>query len=194
MYRLSSARESLIPRLMAIKNLIFINANRIVRGWKGDYPRERPENMSVIHDYSHAFAEAFPAERLVDLLTWSEDEVKIYTCDNLHLTEAGSDYIYDALLQRMFGGVMPLKIQSIGGGKNVANMLDVAKSQEDCHIELNRISAELLLDPAKALQKVEGNLAGKIETCLSRTRDDDPARQHFLRVRQFVKERQGGAA
>ncbi len=101
MYPLEDGVEQLGSRLAAIPNLIFINANRIVPGWRGDYPRERPTNMSIIHDYSSRFAAKFPSERIVDLMEWGDAEVQRYTCDNLHLTEAGSDWIYEKLMERL---------------------------------------------------------------------------------------------
>lgn len=99
MYRLSSAREKLIPFLVDIPNLIFINSNRFVSKWDGDYPRNRPSNMSITHDYSAAFAEMFPSDRLINLLIWTDSDVKKYTCDNIHLTKSGSDFIYEELIR-----------------------------------------------------------------------------------------------
>lgn len=101
MYPLEAGVENLASRLKAVPNLIFINANRIVPGWRGDYPRERPENMSLIHDYSIRFAAQFPENRSVNLMEWDNEAVKRYTCDNLHLTKAGSDWIYERLMERM---------------------------------------------------------------------------------------------
>lgn len=101
MYPLEAGVERLATKLAAIPNLIFITANKIVSGWRGDYSRERPANMSIVHDYSARFAASFPAERVIDLMVWSEVEVQRYTCDNLHLTEAGSDWIYDKLMERL---------------------------------------------------------------------------------------------
>lgn len=101
MYPLERVDDNILPRLTSIPNLIFINANRFVPGWRGDYKKERPENMSVVHQYSRAFANGFPPDRIIDLLQWSEDDVRIYTCDNLHLSEAGSDWIYENLMKKI---------------------------------------------------------------------------------------------
>ncbi len=101
MYPLEAGVEKLASRLSSIPNLIFITANRFIPGWRGDYPRERPANMSIVHEYSTRFAASFPAERVIDLMAWDEVEVQRYTCDNLHLTEAGSDWIYDKLMERL---------------------------------------------------------------------------------------------
>jgi len=99
MYSVEMARRSLLPRLSAIPNLIFITANRFVDGWNGDYRRQRPTNIVLSHDYSDLFAEMLPLDRVIDLRQWSNDEVKIYTCDNLHLTQRGSDFIYERIMK-----------------------------------------------------------------------------------------------
>ncbi len=100
MYSLEMAVNSLIPLLASINNLIFINANRIVPGWDGDFMRGRPENINVIEKYSNLFAEKLilSGVDLVDLREWSFEDVKYFTCDNMHLTKHGSDFIYDKIL------------------------------------------------------------------------------------------------
>lgn len=100
MYGLEMARKSLLPYLKAIPNLIFISANRFVPGWEGDFKRGRPENISITHQYSDLFAESLleAGRDVLDLRQWSNDEIKTYTCDNIHLTEKGSDWIYQRLL------------------------------------------------------------------------------------------------
>lgn len=98
LYSLDMAKSNLVPRLAAIPNLIFISANRFVEGWKGDYKKQRPDNMSLTHAYSDLFSEALPVDRVIDLRKWSAEEVKVYTCDNLHLTQRGSDFIYGKIM------------------------------------------------------------------------------------------------
>lgn len=205
MYRLSAARERLIPRLAAMSNLIFINANRIARGWKGDYPRERPANMDIIHDYSRAFAEAFPGERLVDLMEWSEEDVKIMTCDNLHLTEAGNAYIHNALLKRIFatekfsetvgevdGGARSNGWRKAGAGNTgvtLADRYEANAGQTTPALFLSRAAAELLLKPGVTLRQIDGPLAANIADCLTHAGQDDPVRKHFVDVLNFTRGR-----
>lgn len=103
MYSMDMARRSLLPRLAAISNLIFITANRFVPGWNGDYRRQRPANIgAVVHPLSTLFAELLPPGRVIDLTQWSNDEAKVYTCDNLHLTRHGSDFVYERIME-IFG-------------------------------------------------------------------------------------------
>lgn len=101
MYGLDMARQELIPTLAEIPNLIFVTANRFVPGWEGDFKRGRPANIRITEQYSDLFATelARTGVPLVDLREWSLDEVKVYTCDNIHLTERGSDYIYERLMK-----------------------------------------------------------------------------------------------
>ncbi|MFO1337523.1 MAG: 6-hydroxymethylpterin diphosphokinase MptE-like protein [Burkholderiaceae bacterium] len=101
MYGLEMAREALIPKLNAIPNLIFISANRFVPGWRGDYRRERPSNISLTHAYSDAFCQGLSNAKVIDLGQWTSEQVKALTCDNLHLTRAGSDHIYERLMAAM---------------------------------------------------------------------------------------------
>lgn len=107
MYSIEMARDKLIPRLTSIPNLIFINANRFVPGWEGDFKRGRPLNISIAESYSEMFAHELERAGvcLVNLLDWSHDEIKVFTCDNIHLTKSGSDYIYEKLINMM--GVSP---------------------------------------------------------------------------------------
>lgn len=193
MYRLVAAREKLIPILAAIPNLVFINANRIVPGWRGDYPRERPANMALIHDYSNAFAEAFPSDRLINLMNWSEEEVKLYTCDNLHLTKAGSDYIHDALLDILFGqsgaSAATHHRQGETAQQTAASLMTAPPAHRNAADLLRSTAAELLLDPSKALADVNGPLADAISASLAHTVQDDPLRQHFLKVLAHAKAR-----
>ena len=101
MYGLDHAKDVLLPELQKIDNLIFINSNRFVPGWEGDYTRGRPENISVTEEYSQLFFDVLGPEKTINLLDWEEEEVKKYTCDNLHLTKAGSDWVYEEVLRRI---------------------------------------------------------------------------------------------
>jgi len=93
--------EVLGPQLAEIDNLIFINANRIVEKWNGDYPKLRPLNISLIHKYSDCISKHFPKDRIVDLSLWSEEEINTYTCDNMHLTKAGNEYIFEEIVEKL---------------------------------------------------------------------------------------------
>jgi len=99
LYSLDMAKEYLLPALKKIPNLIWIGGNRIVPGWRGNYWKERPANISFIEMYFNLFASEL--EHVVDLMGWSYDEIKRYTFDNMHPNKEGSDYIYEQLLQKI---------------------------------------------------------------------------------------------
>lgn len=101
MYSLEQAVEKLAPRLAEIPNLIFINSNRFVPGWEGDYTKGRPKNIGITEAYSRAICDSLPKDRVIDLLQWDARRVTEFTCDNLHLTKEGSDWIHDEIIERI---------------------------------------------------------------------------------------------
>ncbi len=101
MYSLEMAKASLIPRLAALPNLLFINSNRFCTEWNGDYWKARPSNIHLTEAYSELFARSLPRNQVIDLLEWQESDVRRFTCDNLHLSESGNDYIYEQIMRRL---------------------------------------------------------------------------------------------
>lgn len=102
MYSLTMAEKDLLPRLADIPNLVFINSNRFVPNWEGDFKKGRPQNIAITHKYSDLFTQYLAkTAKVIDLRTWSNEDVKRYTCDNLHVTEAGNNYIYGELVSTL---------------------------------------------------------------------------------------------
>lgn len=99
LYSLEMLKASLLPRLQSIPNLIFVSSNTFSDGWQGDYPKPRPQNIHMIEDYSRVLCEGL--EHVVNLHQWSDAQVRHFTCDNLHLTKEGSDWIYLRLMEAM---------------------------------------------------------------------------------------------
>jgi hypothetical protein len=131
MYGISQAEEKLLPQLMEIPNLIFINSNKFVPGWEGDYKKDRPKNISLTEEYSRLFRDKIGKHRTIDLLAWDPEEVRKYTCDNLHLTEQGSNWIYDRILQMISGDIeAPAEIRKnksillIGNGPSTKKLIE----------------------------------------------------------------------
>lgn len=90
-----------IPYLKTLENkLIFINSNKCVKGWEGNYilknKNGRPNNINIIEEYSKQTVGKF--ENYIDLLKWNVNDVKKYTIDNMHLSFEGSEYIYNKLI------------------------------------------------------------------------------------------------
>jgi hypothetical protein len=95
-------KKVVIPYLQKYNNkLIFINSNKIVKGWEGNYininPYGRPKNINIIHEYANINKDKF--SNIVDLLSWNENDVKNYTIDNMHLTYEGSEYIFNKIIK-----------------------------------------------------------------------------------------------
>lgn len=97
MYSLNMLEDFLIPELKKIPNLIWISSNKIVPDWNGNYFKERPSNINIIEKYSEKMTEKLPW--VIDLNKWDFEEVKRYTCDNMHLSKEGNDYIYNKLME-----------------------------------------------------------------------------------------------
>ncbi|MFC1462248.1 glycosyltransferase family 2 protein [Verrucomicrobiota bacterium] len=87
MFSLEMAECSLLPRLLDIPNLVWVGCNKFVKGWEGNYFRERPANMSIVEGYSELFCKSLPD--CIDLSDWSDEDIRKYTCDNIHLTVRG---------------------------------------------------------------------------------------------------------
>lgn len=99
LYSVGMAEDSLVPLLKEFNNLIFINANKIVSGWHGDYPRgARPPNANMVLEYSNIFNERLGG---VNVAGWSDCEVMRYTHDNVHLNKLGNEYILNEILERI---------------------------------------------------------------------------------------------
>jgi hypothetical protein len=92
MFSIEMAEKHLIPKLSKIKNLIWIGCNNFVDGWEGNYPKARPKNIKLVEEYSRIFIRKLPHS--IDLSDWSEEEVRIFTYDNIHLTKAGSHEVF----------------------------------------------------------------------------------------------------
>jgi hypothetical protein len=79
---------------------IYIGSNGICDGWEGDYLRVnkagRPKNINIIKEYTKQYTGNF--KYMINLLDWSDEEIKKYTVDNMHLTIEGSEWIYEKLI------------------------------------------------------------------------------------------------
>lgn len=99
MYSMEMAKKNLLPILKKIPNLLWISHNKIVPNWKGNYWKERPENINIIEQYSNLFLSELP--NTINLMIWDFDEVKKFTFDNMHPNKFGSDFIYDSIEQKI---------------------------------------------------------------------------------------------
>ena len=96
MYSPEMARRQLLPLVKQIPHVIWISSNRIVPNWRGNYWKDRPDNIGLIEEYSNLFAAEL--ESVVNLMSWSLEEVKLCTFDNIHPNQMGSDRIFEMIL------------------------------------------------------------------------------------------------
>jgi len=129
--------------LSKFDNLFFINANNIVDGWEGNFKRGRPKNISIIHEYSSIVSGFFPPSRLINISQWTDNEIKVYTCDNMHLTNKGSDWVMEEIVKKLnlskktdwdikkesIEKSMNLKIDSLLDFKNIETFRGVKKNK-----------------------------------------------------------------
>jgi hypothetical protein len=101
MYSVDMGRKKVIPWLKKFDNLIFINANRVLPDWNGDHKKGRPANMNITHEYADLFANKLVGERVVNIADWDREKIQKYTCDNIHFTELGSNYVFEKLCEIM---------------------------------------------------------------------------------------------
>lgn len=96
MFSLEMAEKKLIPYLNGISNLVFIGCNHFVRGWEGNYFRERPRNIHIVEKYSKLFCTKL--QNVIDISDWDDETIKRNTYDNIHLTKDGSEEIQKRIL------------------------------------------------------------------------------------------------
>lgn len=94
--------KKVIPFLQKLNHkLLYINSNRICPNWEGNYikknPIGRPNNINVIEKYSLLTRNKF--SNYIDLMKWTDLEVKKYTIDNMHLTFEGSEYLFQEIIK-----------------------------------------------------------------------------------------------
>ncbi|XOV72637.1 MAG: hypothetical protein ACFHW5_05485 [Verrucomicrobiota bacterium] len=94
LYSIDFFKEKILPVLTKRKNIIYIGVNPVLTNWRGNYFRERPKNINVILDYDKLLTEAIPSIRIRN---WTKNQIKNFTVDNIHLSEAGMLFLNDQL-------------------------------------------------------------------------------------------------
>ncbi|MEM7364094.1 MAG: hypothetical protein AAF525_08710 [Pseudomonadota bacterium] len=87
--------DAIIEQLQQIPQLIWIGCHGIVSDWRGNYWKERPEDLPVIVDYSRRFSARLPG--LLDIEDWTDDEIMANSYDNIHLNKAGLGLVQSLL-------------------------------------------------------------------------------------------------
>lgn len=92
-------QQSVIPKLLEVENLILIGCSPVLTDWQGNYWRERPKNMEMILAYS-ALCQA-KITHFVDYSAWTAEQIKTYTIDNIHLSQAGFDLTHKEIKRHL---------------------------------------------------------------------------------------------
>jgi hypothetical protein len=97
--------DEVIPALARLPNLIWINSNRFVSGWNGNYSKGRPLNIDeVVSHFDGLMRNHVP--HTVDLTHWTDREIREYTIDNIHFTRTGFAQIFQ-LINRELMTIIP---------------------------------------------------------------------------------------
>jgi hypothetical protein len=98
LYSSDYLRSSILPRLLDIPNLVWIDSNHFVPGWEGNYSRGRPANIQeFVSRFEDIMVDQLP--HVVDLKGWSPEEVKQRTIDNIHFTLQGFAVVAESIAQ-----------------------------------------------------------------------------------------------
>ncbi|MBI2259907.1 MAG: hypothetical protein HYU67_13540 [Flavobacteriia bacterium] len=96
LYSTKYLESHIIPHLKKIKNLIWINSNKFVFGWEGNYTKGRPKNiMQTVNDFDSVMS--YHIKNFIDLKSWDDNTIKDLTIDNIHFTKEGFYEIYQLI-------------------------------------------------------------------------------------------------
>lgn len=85
----------ILKELKQIDNLIYIGLNKVLDNWDGNYNKKRPQNINTILDFNSILIDSL--ENIIDISSWSEEEIKKYTVDNIHLSSNGFKHIKEEI-------------------------------------------------------------------------------------------------
>ena len=111
LYSTDFLEHQILPELMALPRLIWINANHFVPGWDGNYTRGRPANIDqVVTEFDAVMQHHLPT--VIDIKgAWTPAQVQQLTIDNVHFTKAGFDKLFglvDGAVEDILGQGRPL--------------------------------------------------------------------------------------
>lgn len=74
------------------QNIIWIGVNKVLSDWNGNYEKNRPSNINNIIKYQNVIDNSFNG-KIISLSSLSDQDIKKYTVDNIHLSLDGFSYI-----------------------------------------------------------------------------------------------------
>lgn len=86
--------------LLSIPKLIWVSCNPVDLNWSGNYRRNRPTNINIVNEKSRVLIKLLNDKtEVIDLTNLTLDEVREYTCDNIHLSAKGMKMIENSIYQ-----------------------------------------------------------------------------------------------
>lgn len=99
LYSIDFLKDIVIPKLLAIPGLIWINSNHFVPNWNGNHSKGRPANIDeVVSAYDHIVSSML---NTIDLKGWSNEEVMKFTVDNIHFSKVGFKEVQNRIFQKL---------------------------------------------------------------------------------------------
>ena len=93
----------IVNKLNSINNLIWISCNPIDLNWRGNYFRDRPENINYVNEISKSLIshEKNNNFHVIDHTSWNLEEVRKFTCDNIHYSKDGMRLIKKSIIKHI---------------------------------------------------------------------------------------------
>ncbi len=89
LYDIDFFKSRIVPLFKNFTNLYWINSNKVLDYWQGNYPKPRPKNMGIILQYGTLLELMIDTKNLIDISKWSDEEIQHFTCDNIHFSFNG---------------------------------------------------------------------------------------------------------
>lgn len=85
-----------------INNFIWITCNPVDTEWRGNYKRDRPKNINIVNEKSKKLLNMLNSDiKVVDLTSWSLEDIHKFTCDNIHMSKLGMNLIENKIKEKL---------------------------------------------------------------------------------------------
>lgn len=87
LYEIDYFKNKIVPLFKPFDNLYWINSNKVLDYWQGNYPKPRPKNINVILQYGLLLQSVL--DNIIDISNWDDKQIQHFTCDNIHFSFHG---------------------------------------------------------------------------------------------------------
>lgn len=88
--------QPIFTKLLELRNLLWIPSNRVLPNWRGNYWRDRPTDINIVWSNSSRLLASFDLD-YIDCLKWTDQEIKLYTVDNIHFSSEGMKFLFNRI-------------------------------------------------------------------------------------------------